>query len=72
MLITTTFDVCPARWNVAATAFEPGGDRERITVSIGIAALSPARAARGSLMAAADAALYRAKNEGRNLVRVQD
>ncbi|GGK02473.1 GGDEF domain-containing protein [Luteimonas terricola] len=60
------------RQAVAATRFHPGGDPQQITVSIGIATLAPGRASRSSLMAAADAALYRAKNEGRNLVRVED
>ena len=57
---------------IEATTFQPGGDPQRITVSIGIAPLTSGRAARGRLMAAADAALYRAKAEGRNLVRVED
>ena len=53
---------------VAATAFAPGGEPQRITVSIGVAALGPGRSDRPALMAAADAALYRAKHEGRNRV----
>lgn len=53
---------------VAATPFAPGGEPQRITVSIGIADLSPARNSRIRLMTAADAALYRAKKEGRNRV----
>lgn len=55
---------------VDATTFMPGGEAQRITVSIGVAALAPDRDTRPALMAAADAALYRAKSEGRNLVRV--
>ena len=55
---------------VEATAFHPGGEHRRITVSIGIAALAAGRPSRSRLMAAADAALYRAKDEGRNRVRV--
>ena len=43
-----------------------------MTISVGIATLSPARASRSLLMAAADAALYRAKREGRNLVRISE
>jgi diguanylate cyclase (GGDEF)-like protein len=53
---------------VAAAAFAPGGEPQRITVSIGIADLSPVRNSRIRLMTAADAALYRAKKEGRNRV----
>jgi diguanylate cyclase (GGDEF)-like protein len=55
---------------IAAVVFSPGGEPQRITVSIGIATLSPERDTRSQLMAAADAALYRAKDEGRNRVCV--
>jgi diguanylate cyclase (GGDEF)-like protein len=56
---------------VAAASFAPGGEPTRITVSIGIATLGEGRHDRPSLMAAADAALYRAKREGRNRVCAQ-
>jgi diguanylate cyclase (GGDEF)-like protein len=57
---------------VAAASFAPGGEPQRITISIGIATLSADRDSRPALMAAADAALYRAKSEGRNRVCVED
>ena len=57
---------------VAAAAFVLGGEPQRITISIGIAELAPERDDRAALMAAADAALYRAKHEGRNRVCVED
>jgi len=60
------------RESVAGTLFAPGGEPQRITVSIGVAALAPHRDSRQALMAAADAALYRAKSEGRNRVCVSD
>ncbi|MCR6661987.1 MAG: GGDEF domain-containing protein [Luteimonas sp.] len=53
---------------VAGTTFAPGGEPQRITISIGAAALVHPGGSRQSLMAAADAALYRAKDEGRNRV----
>ncbi len=53
---------------VAGTTFAPGGEPQRITISIGIATLVHHGGSRQSLMAAADAALYRAKDEGRNRV----
>ncbi len=57
---------------VAVASFAPGGEPQRITISIGIATLSADRDSRPALMAAADAALYRAKSEGRNRVCVED
>ena len=59
------------RETVADAAFAPGGEPQRITVSIGIATLAPGRDTRPALMAAADAALYRAKSQGRNRVCVE-
>ncbi|WP_411832366.1 diguanylate cyclase [Pseudoxanthomonas mexicana] len=56
---------------VAEVLFTPGGDPQHITVSIGIAALNPARDTCSRMMAAADAALYRAKSEGRNRVCIE-
>jgi len=56
------------RETVAAAHFAPGGEPQRITVSVGVASLAPDRDTRPALMAAADAALYRAKSEGRNRV----
>lgn len=56
------------RESVADAVFRPGGDPQRITISVGIAVLAPGRETRPTLMAAADAALYRAKAEGRNRV----
>ena len=55
---------------VANAAFSVAGDALTITISIGVAVLAAGRDSRSSLMAAADAALYRAKHEGRNRVCV--
>lgn len=59
------------REEIAATVFTPGGEAQHITVSIGIAALTQGRDTRPALMAAADAALYRAKHQGRNRVCIE-
>jgi len=45
-----------------------GDEKFRITISLGIAEYSPERTTREELVGAADAALYRAKHEGRNRV----
>lgn len=53
---------------IGTTEFAPGGIARRITVSVGVAELVPPAFDRSSLMAAADAALYRAKDAGRDRV----
>jgi diguanylate cyclase (GGDEF)-like protein len=53
---------------VAAARFAPGGEEQSITISIGLADLGPGRIDRSTLMRAADAALYEAKERGRNRV----
>lgn len=56
---------------VAEDTFVLGGEDKHLTISIGIACLAPGREERSPLMEAADAALYRAKDEGRNRVCVE-
>jgi len=56
---------------IAATPFAPGGIPRQITVSVGVAPLTPPHSNRSQLFAAADAALYRAKHDGRNRVHVK-
>src|SRR4051794_31837533 len=48
----------------------PAGTRVRVTVSIGVAALDRVGSELATLLAAADAALYQAKQDGRNQTRV--
>jgi diguanylate cyclase (GGDEF)-like protein len=48
----------------------PDGTHVRLTISVGVAALDDTRRELTNLMAAADAALYRAKQSGRNQTRV--
>jgi diguanylate cyclase (GGDEF)-like protein len=50
----------------------PGGVLPAITVSIGVAAAAPAETDATALLGRADAALYRAKAQGRNRVVVAD
>jgi diguanylate cyclase (GGDEF)-like protein len=60
------------RESVAAAPIHPGGPRKRVTVSMG-AAFFPANAQdSGSLLKAADEALYKAKRLGRNQVVVKE
>jgi diguanylate cyclase (GGDEF)-like protein len=58
------------RTAVEESTFVLGGEPQRITISVGIAGLALDRSDRSALMAAADAALYRAKDSGRNRVCV--
>jgi diguanylate cyclase (GGDEF)-like protein len=55
---------------IAQATFTLHGEDRKITVSVGIAGMCPGRETRSTLMHAADAALYKAKDEGRNCVRV--
>jgi diguanylate cyclase (GGDEF)-like protein len=61
----------PLRDAVAQSIFTLGGEEKHLTISIGISGLSPGRDTRSTLMKAADAALYRAKDSGRNRVCIQ-
>ena len=49
---------------------DPAGTCVRVTVSIGVAALDRVGSELTTLLAAADAALYHAKQDGRNQTRV--
>jgi len=53
---------------VEADRFLLDGQPQRITISVGLAALTPGRRNRPTLMRAADLALYRAKDDGRNRI----
>ncbi len=58
------------REHIAAHDFAENGDPLKTTVSVGVASVSPREVVDpDSLIALADEALYRAKHEGRNLVR---
>jgi diguanylate cyclase (GGDEF)-like protein len=61
----------PLRAAVEQTPFVFSGQPRQITVSVGICGLSATRSTRSALMQGADAALYQAKDEARNCVRVQ-
>jgi len=58
------------RQRVADVPAQVGEVAIPITVSIGVGLLSPADASPDAVLARADAALYEAKNSGRNLVRL--
>ena len=58
------------RMAVAETRISLGEMQVHMTISIGIARLGPANPDRPALMRAADAALYRAKDQGRNRICV--
>ena len=56
------------RQDVCRSAVTVNGVDLRLTVSIGLTEYKPERRSRNTLVAAADAALYRAKHDGRNRV----
>jgi diguanylate cyclase (GGDEF)-like protein len=60
------------RVRIAGTAVGFGGGELRVTVSIGIAVSRPGCATAEELVAAADAALYAAKRDGRDRVRLAE
>jgi two-component system cell cycle response regulator len=61
------------RWRkcIEEEVFEaPAGERVKVQISIGIAGFEPAMGSADDLVAAADAALYRAKKNGRNRIEI--
>ena len=61
------------RQAIAGRTFDlAGGERVRITVSLGIAAMPEHAKDEAGLVDAADRALYEAKARGRNRVRIAD
>ena len=63
--------IAAERWRstIASEPYEiPGGKRVEVTASLGVATYSPAFASEAEFVASADAALYRAKENGRNRV----
>ena len=56
------------RASVERASIHPGGERKHVTVSIGLAMLPDHGDSAETLLEAADQALYRAKNLGRNRV----
>ena len=60
------------RQQIAVIAPTELGLDERVTVSVGVAVANPDEADAQAVLAAADAALYRAKREGRNRVVLAD
>ena len=59
------------RQSIADVVFRPGEEPLTITVSVGVASLTTERDTCSRMMAAADAALYRAKALGRNQVCIE-
>jgi diguanylate cyclase (GGDEF)-like protein len=62
-MLRRDFEEHPVRWNL---------DNIRVTASFGVTAISPGETDPTALIARADAALYRAKQQGRNCVCVAD
>ena len=56
------------RQSIAEREMEASGVRLRVTISIGVALLDPARNTQAEVIAVADSALYEAKRRGRNCV----
>ncbi|MCQ4294428.1 diguanylate cyclase [Pseudomonas stutzeri] len=56
------------RCDIARLRLHHGDQPVALTISLGVAALTPSRSSPDDLLAAADAALYQAKNDGRNQV----
>ncbi|MBW0145135.1 GGDEF domain-containing protein [Sphingomicrobium clamense] len=66
------FDRCDALRERAATTKWPVDGPDKVTLSIGIAQFRPSHEIAGQMLRDADVALYRAKDEGRNLVLVYE
>ncbi|MCL2701193.1 MAG: diguanylate cyclase [Phycisphaerae bacterium] len=58
------------RQAVAAYVFADPGQTTPVTISVGLAEATPAMASYDQLLRGADTALYQAKNQGRNCIRI--